>query len=189
MALHSSRVLHSLVRHESAASEALPEDDLRPVLLVLLLADPRRAEGGQVGQRRPAAPHREDPALGAADADALPHVGGQQTFDFGLETLGKPRQQSVPAFRETVLNPTLKKKKLNHVLKNKRFFCLNEKQSAHLTESVGLKSHGNTDNSVHFNMKDFTHIFQALWNLFYFFPPNCFIYLVFSKFFPHRTQT
>lgn len=105
----SSRVRRAHLAAAAAASKALPEDDLRPVLLVLLLADPRRAEGGQVDQRRPAAPHREDPVLGAADADALPHVGGQQTLDFGLETLGKPRQQSVPAFRETVFNQTLKK--------------------------------------------------------------------------------
>lgn len=78
-------------------SEALPEDNLGPVLLVFLLADPSVAEGGQVGQHRPPAPHGEVPVLGGGDADALPHVGGNQPSDFTPEPLGEARQQRVPA--------------------------------------------------------------------------------------------
>lgn len=82
-------------------SEALPEDDLGAVLLVLLLADPRRGQGGQVGQRRPSPPHREDPVLRAADPDRLARLGGHQSPDLSLEPLGEPRQQRVATFRET----------------------------------------------------------------------------------------
>lgn len=88
-------------RRSHPGSETLPEDDLGAVLLVLLLADPRRGQGGQVGQRRPSSPHREDPVLRAADPDHLPRLGGHQSPDFSLEPLGEPRQQRVATFRET----------------------------------------------------------------------------------------
>lgn len=88
-------------RGDDPGSETLPEDDLGAVLLVLLLADPRRGQGGQVGQRRPSPPHREDPVLRAADPDHLPRLGGHQSPDFSLEPLGEPRQQRVATFRET----------------------------------------------------------------------------------------
>lgn len=74
-------------------------NDLRSVLLVLLRADPRRAEGLQVGQHCSAAPHGEVSVLGAADADVLPRVGGEQALDFCLESLGEPGQEGVPTLK------------------------------------------------------------------------------------------
>jgi len=95
--VRSTFILHSW--KQSHDSEALPEDDLRPVLLVFFPTDPRGAEGGQVGEHRAAAPHREVSVLRAGDADARPRVGGDEASDFSLEALGQARQQSVPPYR------------------------------------------------------------------------------------------
>ena len=108
-----------------AVSEALPEDDLRPVLLVFLLADPGGAEGGQVGQHCPPAPHREVSVLGAGDANALPRVRGNQSFDFSLEPLRKAGQQSVSACSER-----------RHSVKSGTFTGTGLKQSINTTVQV-----------------------------------------------------
>lgn len=76
--------------------ETLPEDDLRSVLVVLGLADPSRAESGQIGQNRPSAPHQEVSVFGAGDANGRPHVLWQQVLHLGLEPLRQAWQQSVP---------------------------------------------------------------------------------------------
>lgn len=91
--------------HSSPASKTLPEDNLRSVLLIFLLADPHRADP-LVGEHCSTAPYREVSVLGAGDPHTLPHVRGHQAFDFSLESLRQPRQQSVPTFKETFLNET-----------------------------------------------------------------------------------
>lgn len=76
-------------------SEALPEDDLRAELLVLVCADPGAAEVGHVGQRRPAAPHGEVSIARAADAHA--QIRRTQEPHLLPQTCREPRQQCVPA--------------------------------------------------------------------------------------------
>lgn len=81
------------------ASEALPVNNLRSLLLVFLQTYPRQAEGLQVGQHCSPAPHGEDSVLRAADVDVFPRVGAKKALDFRLESLGEPRQQGVSTFK------------------------------------------------------------------------------------------
>lgn len=73
---------------KSPASEALPMNNVRSVLLIFLQTYPRRVERLQIGQHCAATPHREVSIHRADDMDAFPRVRGQQALDLHLESLG-----------------------------------------------------------------------------------------------------
>lgn len=82
----------AFVELKSPASEALPVNNVRSVLLIFLQTYPRRVERLQVSKHRATTPHREVSVHGADDMDTFPCVRGQQALDLHLESLGEPRQ-------------------------------------------------------------------------------------------------
>lgn len=94
------RSIRSTALGEQFNLEALPENNLWSILLVFLLTDPRRAEGGHAGQNRSSSPHQEVSAFGARHAYSRSYVYRHQAFNFRLETLGQAWQQGVPTFSQ-----------------------------------------------------------------------------------------
>lgn len=80
--------------------EALPENNLWSMLLVFLLTDPSRAEGGHAGQNCSSTPHQEVSVFGARHSNRWSSVCRNQAFNFSLEPLGKARQQGVPTYSQ-----------------------------------------------------------------------------------------
>lgn len=93
---HTSPPLHG--RRWAVISEAFPEDYLGAELLILILADPGRAEGGQVGEHCPSGPHREVPVLWARHPHAFSQVRGHHLSELTLKPFRQTCQQGIATF-------------------------------------------------------------------------------------------
>lgn len=93
---HTCPPLHG--RRWAVISEAFPEDYLGAELLILILADPGRAEGGQVGEHCPSGPHREVPVLWARHPHAFSQVRGHHLSELTLKPFRQTCQQGIATF-------------------------------------------------------------------------------------------